>query len=62
MDLLALLLVLPKACGLAFALLLLRAIAWLVNLLVLSPAFDPLKKIPGRTGTFFQSFLDDVLE
>ncbi|RXW18446.1 hypothetical protein EST38_g7415 [Candolleomyces aberdarensis] len=31
-------------------------------MLVLSPAFDPLKKIPGRTGTFFQSFLDDVLD
>ncbi|KAJ2913029.1 hypothetical protein MD484_g7385, partial [Candolleomyces efflorescens] len=62
MDLLALFLVLPKACGLAFALLILRAFAWLVNLLVLSPAFDPLQKIPGRAGTFFQSFLDDVLD
>lgn len=62
MDLFALLLVLSKACGLALLLLFLRAVAWVVNLLVIAPAFDPLQKILGRTGSFFTSFLDDVLE
>jgi hypothetical protein len=51
-----------KAYGCAAALLLLRGLIWLVNLLVVAPVFDPLNKLPGESGQFFQSHLDDVAE
>lgn len=51
-----------KASGWAAALLLLRGLVWILNLLVLWPLFDPLKKLPGASGKFFQSHIDDVAE
>lgn len=62
MELSAVVFALLKVCGWAVALLLLRGLVWLVNLLVVSPFFDPLNKLPGESGKFFQSHLDDVAE
>lgn len=51
-----------KASGWAAALLVLRGLVWFLNLLVVWPLFDPLNKLPGASGQFFQSHLDDVAE
>ncbi|TFK30676.1 cytochrome P450 [Coprinopsis marcescibilis] len=47
-----------KAFGLAICLVLLRGLLWLVNLLVFAPPFDPLGKIPGPAGSFFESHFE----
>ncbi|KAF6766438.1 cytochrome P450 [Ephemerocybe angulata] len=62
MGLISILSVFLKACGLAVLLLLLRALAWLASMLVIAPVFDTMKRLPGETGAFFQSYLDDVLD
>ncbi|EAU92951.1 cytochrome P450 [Coprinopsis cinerea okayama7 len=50
-------LVLLRALGLAIGLVLLRGVVWLANMLLWAPLFDPLQKLPGPTGAFFESHL-----
>lgn len=52
----------PLALLLAVALLLGRGLVWIVNLLVVLPLFDPLRKLPGPTGPFFFSHIQRVVE
>ncbi|KAK7029687.1 hypothetical protein VNI00_014385 [Paramarasmius palmivorus] len=37
-------------------------LAWAVNLLVIQPLFDPLRKLPGPGASYFQSHLSDVTD
>ncbi|KAJ3894916.1 cytochrome P450 [Lentinula edodes] len=52
----------PLALLLAVALLLGRGLVWIVNLLVVLPLFDPLRKLPGPTGPFFFSHIQRVVD
>ncbi|KAJ3770227.1 cytochrome P450 [Lentinula raphanica] len=38
-----------------------RGLLWIVNLLVISPLFDPLRKLPGPTAPFFYSHIQRVV-
>ena len=44
------------------SLLFLRGAAYLFNMLVLAPPFDPLRNLPGPKGTAFQNHFRQVLE
>lgn len=46
-----------RVLGIATGLVLLRGLAWLVNLLLLAPRRDPLRHIAGPGGPFFKSYL-----
>jgi hypothetical protein len=59
---LSLLTSLGKACLVVFLLLLARGLAWLFNLLVLAPPFDPLRTLPGPDTTVLGSHFNDVME
>ncbi|KAJ3986337.1 cytochrome P450 [Lentinula detonsa] len=39
-----------------------RGLLWIVNLLVISPLFDPLRKLPGPTAPFFHSHIQRVVD
>ena len=54
--------VVVKAVVVGVLLLLARMIAWMVKLLVWSPLFDPLRKLPGPEGSALQSHLGTVME
>ena len=51
-----------RVVGIAAGLVLLRGLAWLVNLLLLAPRRDPLQHISGPGGSFFQSHLAQASE
>jgi hypothetical protein len=53
---------LAKACLVVFLLLLARGLAWLFNMLVLAPPFDPLRKLPGPDTSALGTHFDDVME
>ncbi|KAF9072677.1 cytochrome P450 [Rhodocollybia butyracea] len=47
---------------LATVLLVGRGLVWIVNLLLISPLFDPLRKLPGEHGPFFLSHVRKVTD
>lgn len=51
-----------RVVGIAVALLLLRGLAWIVNMLLLAPRRDPLQHISGPGGSFFESHIMDASE
>jgi len=52
----------PTFLLLAVALILGRGLVWIVNLLVIAPLFDPLRKLPGPKGRFFSSHIKYVID
>lgn len=40
----------------------LRVLLWLLNILVMQPLLDPLSKLPGPDGKFFQNHFDEVMK
>jgi hypothetical protein len=57
-----LLLSLVKACGVVLLILVARGFVWLINMLVVAPMFDPLKKIQGPDGSPLQNHFREVME
>ena len=51
-----------KGAAVVGSLLFLRGAAYLFNMLVLAPPFDPLRNLPGPKGTAFQNHFRQVLE
>ncbi|KAL1747308.1 cytochrome P450 [Schizophyllum fasciatum] len=51
-----------KGAAVVSALLFLRGAAWLFNMMVLAPPFDPLRKLPGPKGTALQNHFRQVLD
>jgi hypothetical protein len=62
MALLILLTVVVKASIVVLLLLLARGCAWLFNMLLLSPPFDPLKNLPGPDGSALQNHFREIME
>jgi cytochrome P450 len=52
---------LVKACLVVFLLLVAKGIVWAINLFVLAPPFDPLRKMPGPKATALQSHFGDIM-
>ncbi|KAJ4485497.1 cytochrome P450 [Lentinula aciculospora] len=51
-----------KLLLLAIVLVVGRGLLWIVNLLVVAPLFDPLRKLPGPPGPFFFSHIQSVVK
>jgi hypothetical protein len=47
-------------CGLVICAV--RLVAWLVNMLVIAPRFDPLANLPGKDGLFWEKHLEQLME
>lgn len=40
----------------------LRAALWILNMLVLAPPFDPLRKLPGPEGSYWEKHFMQLME
>jgi cytochrome P450 len=61
MSVLPVLTFMVKACIVVLLLLLARGIAWVINLFLLAPLFDPLRKMPGPNASVLTSHFGDVM-
>lgn len=62
MSLPSLLTTLLKACLVVLLLLVARGLAWLFNLFLLAPLFDPLRKMQGPDAPPFHSHFQDLMQ
>jgi hypothetical protein len=51
-----------KACSVVLLILVARGLVLLINMLVVAPMFDPLKKIQGPDGSLLQNHFREVME
>ncbi|KAF8238405.1 cytochrome P450 [Tricholoma matsutake] len=54
--------IVAKTAAVFTLLLLVRGIAWLLNMFFILPLFDPLNDLPGPHGSAFQTHMPDVLD
>jgi len=51
-----------KACSIVLLILLARGLIWLINMIIIAPILDPLKKMQGPDGSFLQNHFRELME